>query len=236
MRDPEVRPGRLIEQPTADASGTERKAFGEFVGPRGELASYAFGWTTGGDESIGRLTVGIGAGNPGGGSFHVAIFAHDDSYAMALVDEAFADVPEGGPDLSREDALAHADLPFVWFVADQLMYRDTRAWWLRHWMLGTNAIVTPEVGEKDEPVLLVQHDADDRVWQLIGSTDAGAEGRVMHLWHLIDEDPTLVPVLDLSPGEAAWRRSAEAPWQRGASSGDAPLQKRRRRFQRRRTG
>lgn len=34
---------------TPAGSGVERRAFGEFVGPRGEVASYAFGWTTGPD-------------------------------------------------------------------------------------------------------------------------------------------------------------------------------------------
>jgi hypothetical protein len=137
---------------------------------------------------------------------------------MALVDEPFADVPEGGPDLSRQEALVHEDLPFVWFVADQVMDRDPRAWWLRHWVLGTNAIVTPEVLAREEPVLLVQHDEDDDLWQMIGSTDAGAEGSLLHLWHLVDEDPTIVTVLDLSPGQAAWRRDVGGSWERGPAS------------------
>lgn len=231
---PEVRPGRLFEDPTPDGTGVERRAFGEFVSGRGELASYALGWTTGGDESIGRLTVGLGAGNPGGGSFHVAVFSHDDSYAMSLVDEPFADVPQGGPDLRREQALAHEDLPFVWFVADQVMDCDPRAWWLRHWMLGTNAVATPEVPGQNQPVLLLQHD-DDGIWQAIGSTDAGDTGGVTHLWHLVDEDPTLVGVLDLSPGQAAWRRRTGAPWQRGAVSGDEPSPARGRRSRDRKT-
>jgi hypothetical protein len=192
----------------------ERRAFGEFVGPRGELASYALGWTTESAEVIGRLTVGIGAGNPGGGSFHAVIFANDASYAMALVDEPFARVPEGGPDLSREEALAHVDLPFVWFVADEVMSRDPQAWRLRHWMLQTQAVATPEVLEKAEPVLHLQHD-DDGIWQAIGSTSAGARGGVVHLWHLVEDDPTLVPVLDLATGEAARRRNRSSSWQRG---------------------
>ena len=36
--------GRLTEMQVG--VGVERRAFGEFVGPHGELASYAFGWTT----------------------------------------------------------------------------------------------------------------------------------------------------------------------------------------------
>jgi DNA-binding transcriptional LysR family regulator len=225
-----VRPGRLFEQPTS-GPGVERRAFGEFIGPRGELASYAFGWTTESTELIGRLTVGIGAGNPGGGSFHAVIFAKDESYAMALVDEPFARVPEGGPDLSRDEALAHEDLPFVWFVADEAMARDPRAWRMRHWVLSTSAVATPEVLDKAEPVLLLQHD-EDGIWQAIGSTSAGTTGGVVHLWHLVEEDLTLVPVLDLAPGEAASRHNASSPWRR-TTTGHHPPQRSRRRFGRR---
>jgi len=64
----QVLEGALVEVATADVTGMDRRAFGEFVGPRGELASYALGWTTGSDPHVARLSVGIGAGNPGGGT------------------------------------------------------------------------------------------------------------------------------------------------------------------------
>ena len=135
--------GRLLELPTPAASSVERRAFGEFVGPGGELASYALGWTSEADPRVGRVTIGIGAGNPGGGTFHAVVFAHDDGYACSLVDEPFERVPEGGPDLTAEQARAHGDLEFVWWVVDQVMERDRRAWWLRHWVLGTPAARSP---------------------------------------------------------------------------------------------
>jgi hypothetical protein len=122
-----VEEGRLVEVPTAGATGMERRAFGEFVGPRGELASYAFGWATDTDPRAGRMTIGIGAGNPGGGSFHALVFVHDDGHAFALDDEPFERVPEGGPHLTADQARAHDDLPFVWAVADHVMTRDRRA-------------------------------------------------------------------------------------------------------------
>ncbi len=53
--EPEVAPGRLTEVPTADASGMERRAFGEFTSLRGELASYAFGWVTGAEPHEARV-------------------------------------------------------------------------------------------------------------------------------------------------------------------------------------
>ncbi|MEV4524480.1 hypothetical protein AB0J77_30010 [Micromonospora tulbaghiae] len=64
----QVLKGALVEVPMADVTGMDRRAFGELVGPRGELASYAFGWTTGSDPHVARLSIGIGAGNPGGRS------------------------------------------------------------------------------------------------------------------------------------------------------------------------
>jgi hypothetical protein len=57
--------------PTTEVMGMDRRAFGEFVGPRGELASYAFGWNTGSQPHVARLSIGIGVGKPGGGTFHV---------------------------------------------------------------------------------------------------------------------------------------------------------------------
>jgi len=68
-----VEEGRLSERSCPDCEHTERRAFGEFVSPRGDLASYAIGWTSGHEEVCGWMTIGIGAGNPGGGSFHIRV-------------------------------------------------------------------------------------------------------------------------------------------------------------------
>ncbi|MET9318056.1 hypothetical protein ABZX12_40065 [Kribbella sp. NPDC003505] len=217
--DVQIIEGRLVEVPTADATGMDRRAFGEFVGPQGELASYAVGWITGQDQHIGRISVGIGAGNPGGATFHAVVFDNGGEYAFSLVDEPFEDVPEGGPDLTAEQARAHPDLPFVWWVADYAFARDRRAWWLRHWLLGTRCIQTAQVFEMQEPVLLIAHEADDELWQLIGTTDAGNDAKIGHLSHTIDEDQTLLEVLNLSPGESASRQHPGAPWTRHT---DAP--------------
>jgi hypothetical protein len=213
--DIEVREGRFVEVPTAEVTGMDRRAFGEFVGPRGELASYAFGWTTGSDPPIARMSIGIGAGNPGGGTFHAVVHQHEDSHAFSLTDTPFEHVPQGGPDLTAGQARAHEDLPFVWWVADHVMNSDRRAWWMRHWLLGTRCIQTVEVFVHREPVLLVCHEADDQIWQLIGTTDASnSAGRIGHLYHAVDEDPTLVDVLDLPPGHSASRTHVGRPWTR----------------------
>ncbi|MEV6602442.1 hypothetical protein AB0M36_37175 [Actinoplanes sp. NPDC051346] len=196
----------------------ERRAFGEFVGPRGELASYAFGWTTEPDHHLARLTVGIGAGNPGGASFHAIFFDNENSYACSLVDEPFERVPEGGPDLTASEARAHECLPFIWWVVDRVMERDRRAQWMKHWLLGTTSIQTGEVFARTEPILYVSHDADDGLWQLIGASDADpATAKLSHLHHAVEHDLTLLDVLDLEPGDCAYRTGPREPWTRGPS-------------------
>ncbi|MVU80965.1 hypothetical protein GPX89_27410 [Nocardia sp. ET3-3] len=219
--DVRVIPGELIEVPTADVTGMDRRAFGEFIGPGGELASYAFGWTTGGDPHVGRFSVGIGAGNPGGGTFHAVMFDNDGSHAFGLVDEPFEQVPQGGPDLTAAQSRAHEDLPFIWWVVDHVMDRDPRAWWMRHWLMGTRCIQTPEVFEKQEPILHVGHDQDGDLWQLLGPTDPGEQGRIGHLYHAVDEDPTLMEVLNLQSGSYGTRSAVGGAWTRVAAESDA---------------
>nr|WP_201748932.1 hypothetical protein [Micromonospora acroterricola] len=115
--------------------------------------------------------------------------------------------------MTAEQSRAHEDLPFVWWVADQVMQHDRRAWWMRHWLLGTVCIQTPEVFERHEPVLFISHDADDGVWQLIGASDAsGSNGKVGHLHHAADEDPSLIDVLDLRRGRSAVRAGVGETW------------------------
>jgi hypothetical protein len=211
--DVRVEEGRLVETPTADASGMDRRAFGEFVSHRGEMASYALGWTTGDPRHVGRLTVGMGVGNPGGGSFHAVIFEHEGGHAYSLVDEPFERVPQGGPDLTADEARAHDTLPFIWWVVDCVMERDRRAWWLRHWLVGTNAIQSAEVFERREPILRVAHHGDDGVWRLTGASGSDpATDKLGHLHHAIDEDPTLIDVLGLPPGRSMERTGPGKPW------------------------
>lgn len=210
--------GRLIERECPDCGGTERRAFGESVSERGELASYAFGWTSDHtQDKFAVMTVGIGAGNEGGGSFHAQIGVHEGRYAMALVDEPFEDVPEGGPDLTREQALEHPDLKYVWWVADEAMAQDRRAWWMLHWLYGTRSFATLPVAESTAPVLIVARDGDEAAdWQLLCDTVEADEPQLLHLHHALDHDPSLLAVLDLEPGQRAERGEAGADWTRGA--------------------
>ena len=211
-----IEEGRFVEVPTPGATGMDRRAFGEFESPRGELASYAIGWATDADPRVGKITIGIGAGNPGGLTIHAAVVPDEEGHAFSLVDEPFEEVPEGGRHATAEQARADEDLPFMWAVADTVMERDRRAWWMLHWLLETEAISTRPVFERDEPILHVVH-ADDTIWQLIGSSDPSddpAEARITHLFHAIDEDPTLVDVLDLEPGCWASRDRVGGEWAR----------------------
>lgn len=202
-----------MEVPTPDATGMDRRGFGEFEGLRGELASYAFGWVTGADEHAARMTIGIGAGNPGGGTFH-ALVLPGDGHGFRLVDDPFERVPQGGPDLTAEQARAHEDLEFIWWVADYVIAHDRRAWWMLHWLHGTRAISTAGVFEMKEPIVLVVNDDDDDLWQLIGTSDAGPDAKIGHLYHAVDEDQTLIDVLDLEPGYSATRQTVGGPWTR----------------------
>lgn len=207
----EVNEGQFVE--TTAEQGLDRRVFGEFIGPRGELASYAFGWVSGANS--GRFSIGIGAGNPGGATFHAAVVPHDGDIAYALVDEPFETVPQGGAHLTAVEAREHEDLPFIWAVVDSVMDRDSRAGWLRHWVLDTTSIATAPVLAGDEPVLYVSHDADDGMWQFIGTTDASIKnGRIGHLHHLVELDATLIEVLNLEPGQHATRTHVGDAWTR----------------------
>ncbi|AGZ44742.1 hypothetical protein AFR_32420 [Actinoplanes friuliensis DSM 7358] len=206
--------GSFVEVADSAASGMDRRAFGEFVGPQGELASYAFGWVTGTEPRVAEFSVGIGAGNPGGGTFHAVVFEREGHYAFSLTDEPFERVPQGGPHLTADQARAHRDLPFVWWVADHVMERDRRARWMQHWVQGTLCFRTPQVSGGHEPILLVTHDADDGVWELVGRAPADDSGKTGHLYHAIDGDPTLIEVLDLPAGHSATRDYPGGPWRR----------------------
>ncbi len=148
---------------TADVIGYCGLIFhGSAVPDEPELAhELLLGWTTGADPHVARPSVGIGAGNPGGGTFRAVIFENGDGHAFSLTDDPFERVPEGGPDLTADKARAHEDLPFIWWVTDQVMQRDRRAWWMRHWLMRTTCIHTLAVFERREPILFVKHDAGD---------------------------------------------------------------------------
>lgn len=209
----QIEEGRLVERECPDCGAIERRAFGEAVSERGELSSYAIGWTSGHEELVAHMTVGIGAGNPGGGSFHmVMVVGEAGDPGMQLVDRPFEDVPEGGPDLTREEALAHEALQFVWLVADEVLLQDRRANWMVHWIRQTRALATQPVIEGIEPVRHVVRD-EDGGWKLLCGSDEADPPRPFHLFHAFDRDPSLLAVADLPAGQRADRRRLRG-WKR----------------------
>ena len=51
------------------------------------------------------------------------------------------------------------------------------------------------------------------MWQLIGMSDAdGGTGKIGHLHHAVDEDQSLIDVLDLPAGGSAERDGPGKPW------------------------
>ena len=83
--------------------------------------------------------------------------------------------------------------------------------------------VTREVMDREEPILLVSHDADDHGWQFIGSSDGTPENaRIICLSNAVALDPSVLQVADLPVGWRAWRESPESPWIREAEPDPTP--------------
>ena len=82
-------------------------------------------------------------------------------------------------------------------------------------------LVTREVLDHKEPILLVTHDAGDEGWQFVGSSDGSLEnGRVIALHEAVELDPSVLQLADMPVGWHALRDSPEHPWRREAI-GDA---------------
>ena len=70
-----------------------------------------------------------------------------------------------------------------------------------------------KVMDREEPILLVSHDADDHGWQFIGSSDGTSEnGRIILLSEAVELDPSVLQLADLPVGWHAWRGSVKEPW------------------------
>ena len=68
---------------------------------------------------------------------------------------------------------------------------------------------------RQNPVLLVAHDADDGSWQFLDGSDqlTVADGCMISLQQIVAMDPTLAEVADLPLGWMAWRGQPGEPWQ-----------------------
>lgn len=82
----------------------------------------------------------------------------------------------------------------------------------------SEALTTVPVLEGDAPILLVSHDADDGMWQILcGTTNEPADGRLSCLGCLLELDPTLAQIADLPRGWEAFREAVGGPWSREPS-------------------
>lgn len=82
------------------------------------------------------------------------------------------------------------------------------------------AFVCSHVFEKSSPVLYVCRDEGD--WQLLcgGSHEESEVPHVVGLNHFLDEDPSLLALLDLPYDWEAERSSQDAEWERRPSEAD----------------
>jgi hypothetical protein len=80
------------------------------------------------------------------------------------------------------------------------------------------ALTTIRVLDDEAPILLVSHDGDDGMWQVLcGTTNEPEDGRLTCLGCLLELDPTLAELADLPRGWEAFREDVGAPWQREPS-------------------
>jgi hypothetical protein len=84
------------------------------------------------------------------------------------------------------------------------------------------AVITlRQISRGSEPILHVNHNAEDHGWQFLGWGDARVEdGVVVCLAHMLDLDPSIREVTDLPPGGHAWRRAVGEPWIREVNPND----------------
>lgn len=63
------------------------------------------------------------------------------------------------------------------------------------------------------PILMVSHDEDDGGWQfLCGTTNDPNDGRIVHLYEIVEMDPTVAEVADMPVGWVAFRDSPNGRW------------------------
>jgi hypothetical protein len=76
-------------------------------------------------------------------------------------------------------------------------------------------VITTAAVLEGAPILLVSHDEDDGGWQfLCDTTNDPADGRIVHLTHLVRMDGTINEVADLPLGWLAYRTAIGAEWKR----------------------
>jgi hypothetical protein len=79
------------------------------------------------------------------------------------------------------------------------------------------AMTTVHVLDGSLPILVVAHDAEDGMWQILcGTTNDPEDGCVVCLGCVFDRDPSIGELADLALGWYAWREAPGQPWHRKA--------------------
>ena len=82
------------------------------------------------------------------------------------------------------------------------------------------ALTTVRVLEGTHPVLLVTHDGDDGMWQLLcATTNETEDARIVCLGCMLQRDSSLAEIADLPLGWLARREALGAPWLRARHPG-----------------
>ena len=83
----------------------------------------------------------------------------------------------------------------------------------------TACITTCQVLEDGYPILMVAHDSDDGMWQILcGTTNDADDARVIGLGEALKIDPSLAQIADLPLGWRAWRKDRKSTWQKAPQS------------------
>lgn len=82
--------------------------------------------------------------------------------------------------------------------------------------LNTAVFTTKFVFRVGEPIQNVFHHEDDGAWEFTGATQAveDKDYLIVSLEEMMNLDPSILELADLPLGEAAYRSSANAPWER----------------------
>jgi hypothetical protein len=95
----------------------------------------------------------------------------------------------------------------------QPVLSDDKSW---QFQAGKNRAVftTKPVTQEGRPVLTVVHD-EENDWQfLCGTTNQQEDGQLVSLGSMVERDPTIGELADLSAGWSASRRTAKSKWRR----------------------
>jgi hypothetical protein len=99
----------------------------------------------------------------------------------------------------------------------------TKSGWVFDEPRNLEVFTTTRVIDENHPILLVCHD-DDGDWQfLCGTTDAPEDCKLICLKDLVEIDPSVNDIADLTPGWRAWRENAGSEWLREPKSSDEQL-------------